>query len=59
MIGDGDRHDIAAVRLALTGVRPGPDRVAGAVAFERLVCKWARSEDDTRETVMVPVEPVR
>jgi hypothetical protein len=44
-----DRDLIAAVRTALTGAVAGPDRVAGQRAFELLVAKWARSEDDTRE----------
>lgn len=47
------RDDIAAVRKAISGAPAGPDRVRGAQAFERLVRRWARSEDDTREEALV------
>lgn len=47
------RLDIASVRYALSQTPAGPDRRRGAEAFERLLRRWARSEDDTAE---VPVE---
>lgn len=43
------RADVALVRRALTEALAGPDRRAAAEAYERLVRRWARSEDDTQE----------
>jgi len=43
------RLDIASVRYALTQAPAGPDRVRAVQAFERLVRRFARSEDDTQE----------
>lgn len=46
---DHVRLDIATVRHALTQSPAGPDRARAAEAFERLVRRFARSEDDTQE----------
>lgn len=43
---DRERADVTVVRVALT---LSTDRDACA-AFERLVRRWSRSEDDTKET---------
>lgn len=43
------RIDIASVRFALTQAPAGPDRRRAQEAFERLVRRFARSEDDTQE----------
>lgn len=43
------RRDVALVRRALTEALAGPDRRAAADAYERLLRKWARTEDDTQE----------
>lgn len=43
------RLDIASVRYALTNAPAGPDRRRAVEAFERLVRRFARSEDDTQE----------
>lgn len=50
------RLDIASVRFALTQVPAGPDLRRGQQAFERLVQKFARSEDDTQE---IPIDAGR
>lgn len=43
------RLDIATVRHALVEPLCGPDRRRAAEAFERLLRRFARSEDDTVE----------
>mgnify|MGYP006921312149 CR=1 FL=1 len=43
------RLDIASVRHALHDAPAGPDLRRAQQAFERLLRRWAKSEDDTQE----------